>query len=139
MEEESPEYSVKKPTDVSALVSAVPFSSVLIVVVLAIAKPDQFQDVLEIGREYFGVNNVTLIGQDEVMAIAVLHIQRFCFLLAGGSLVAATVILLLLQQLFFGVKALYASMASWKDEDEAKKREREALVALFNATGGKCW
>ena len=141
------EVLAKKPTDVTALMSAVPFSSVMIVVVLAVAKPDRFQDVLEIGRNYFGVNTLTLVGSLLVIIMRQFYFfyqiptnSNFLFVfVAGGALISSVMGLLLLQQAFRGVKALVASISTWKDDGEAIKREREALVELFNATGGKCW
>jgi hypothetical protein len=58
------EKELASASSLASITSVVPFSSIGMVVVVAFLRPNQFQEMLELGQEKLGiVNKYALIGQ----------------------------------------------------------------------------
>jgi hypothetical protein len=104
--------------DIQQFLGGIPLTTIVAAVLLVVFRPDLWQELLESNADYFQISQTHLV-----------------------FLSAATIALIMVLFGFF--YRLYLSYVDHQkmllESQELAKKERDALVAIFNSLGGKRW
>lgn len=104
--------------DITTWSSVFPLSSVCMVIVLVLVRPDHAREALDTWSKHFKMTPAVFIGTT--------------FLSAVGLMIVCLFSMWAILAIFYGIKEYYANK-------EGMKKERAALIEFFEALGGNGW